>query len=46
MNDDDDSDYFQIKHMDAAGFKNCKKREKTVARAYGGSQCGNCVRQR
>ena len=36
----------QIKHMDARGFKNCKKREKTVSRAYGGSQCGLCVRQR
>merc|ERR1711871_973622 len=35
-----------IKHMDARGFKNCKKREKTVARAYGGSQCALCVRQR
>lgn len=36
----------QIKHMDSAGFKNCKKREKTVSRAYGGSRCGTCVRQR
>mmetsp|Transcript_30103 Transcript_30103/g.35179 ORF Transcript_30103/g.35179 Transcript_30103/m.35179 type:complete len:117 (+) Transcript_30103:21-371(+) len=35
-----------IKHMDSSGFKNCKKREKTVSRAYGGSRCGTCVRQR
>ena len=27
-------------------MKNAKKREKTVSRAYGGSRCGNCVRQR
>ena len=40
------STYLQIKHMDSTGFKNCKKREKTVSRAYGGSRCGNCVRQR
>ena len=32
--------------MDKFDFKNAKKREKTVTRAYGGSQCGNCVRQR
>lgn len=37
---------FQIKHMDLRGFKNCKKREKTVSRAYGGSRCHTCVRQR
>ena len=35
-----------IKHMSNPEFKNCKKREKTVARAYGGSRCANCVRQR
>ncbi|RYH01510.1 hypothetical protein EON65_48260 [archaeon] len=32
--------------MDSRGFKNCQKREKTVSRAYGGSRCHQCVRQR
>jgi hypothetical protein len=32
--------------MSSFEFKNCKKREKTVSRAYGGSRCSNCVRQR
>ena len=32
--------------MDSQGFKNAKKREKTVSRAYGGSRCHACVRQR
>ena len=32
--------------MDSVGFKNAKKREKTVSRAYGGSRCHSCVRQR
>jgi large subunit ribosomal protein L34e len=32
--------------MDSTGFKNAKKREKTVSRAYGGSRCHTCVRQR
>lgn len=32
--------------MDSQGFKNAKKREKTVSRAYGGSRCHSCVRQR
>lgn len=32
--------------MDKRGFKNCKGREKTVSRAYGGSRCHTCVRQR
>ena len=27
-------------------YKNMKKREKTVSRAYGGSRCANCVRSR
>eukprot|EP01038_Epipyxis_sp_PR26KG_P010094 gene10094-13566_t len=35
-----------IKHMDSHGFKNAKKREKTVSRAYGGSRCHVCVKQR
>jgi large subunit ribosomal protein L34e len=32
--------------MDSRGFKNAKGREKTVSRAYGGSRCHTCVRQR
>jgi large subunit ribosomal protein L34e len=32
--------------MDTVGFKNAKSREKTVSRAYGGSRCHTCVRQR
>ena len=32
--------------MDRNGFKNAKKREKTVSRAYGGSRCHQCVKQR
>ena len=32
--------------MSSGEFAKCKKREKTVTRAYGGSRCGNCVRQR
>ena len=35
-----------IKHMSNPEFKNAKKRETTVTRAYGGSRCANCVRQR
>jgi len=35
-----------IKHMDLSGFRGCKKREKTVTRAYGGSRCAGCVKQR
>ena len=35
-----------IKHMTSTELKNCKKREKTVSRAYGGSRCGICVRER
>ncbi|KAG5192483.1 ribosomal protein L34e-domain-containing protein [Tribonema minus] len=27
-------------------YKNLKRREKTVSRAYGGSRCAACVRQR
>jgi large subunit ribosomal protein L34e len=36
----------QIKHLDNRGFKNATKREKTVSRAYGGSRCHKCVRNR
>jgi large subunit ribosomal protein L34e len=35
-----------IKHMDTRGFKNAINREKTVSRAYGGSRCHKCVRER
>lgn len=32
--------------MDSRGFKNAALREKTVSRAYGGSRCHKCVRNR
>mgnify|MGYP003386422794 CR=1 FL=1 len=32
--------------MGSSGFHSAKKREKTVSRAYGGSRCANCVKQR
>ena len=35
-----------IKRMKCYDYKNAKKREKTVSRAYGGSRCAGCVRQR
>ncbi|KAL7487317.1 hypothetical protein ACHAW6_012914 [Cyclotella cf. meneghiniana] len=35
-----------IKHLKNSAYKNLKKRERTVSRAYGGSACGGCVRQR
>ncbi|CAM9660978.1 unnamed protein product [Ectocarpus sp. 6 AP-2014] len=35
-----------IKHMRPKEYKNLKKRQKTVSRAYGGSLCAPCVRQR
>jgi large subunit ribosomal protein L34e len=35
-----------IKHMSRSGFKKAHSKDKTVSRAYGGSRCGNCVRQR
>ena len=35
-----------IKQMKLSDFKNSKKRQRTVSRAYGGSACGNCVRTR
>ena len=35
-----------IKQMKNSDFKNSKKRERTVSRAYGGSACGNCVKTR
>ena len=35
-----------IKHLKATSYKNLKHRERTVSRAYGGSACGGCVKQR
>ena len=35
-----------IKHLKRSAYKNLKKRERTVSRAYGGSACGGCVRMR
>ena len=35
-----------IKHLKASAYRNLKKREKTVSRAYGGSACAGCVRMR
>mmetsp|Transcript_9992 Transcript_9992/g.14133 ORF Transcript_9992/g.14133 Transcript_9992/m.14133 type:complete len:111 (-) Transcript_9992:417-749(-) len=35
-----------IKHLKNSAYRNLKKREKTVSRAYGGSICGKCVKSR
>ena len=35
-----------IKHLSSIEYKNVHKRERTVSRAYGGSRCAQCVRQR
>ncbi|RHY96950.1 hypothetical protein DYB37_006032 [Aphanomyces astaci] len=35
-----------IKHLASKAYKNIAKSEKTVSRAYGGSRCAGCVRQR
>ncbi|KAL7428021.1 hypothetical protein ACHAXH_000935 [Discostella pseudostelligera] len=35
-----------IQHLKVSAYKNLKKRERTVSRAYGGSACGGCVRMR
>ena len=35
-----------IKHLSSFAYKNTHKRERTVSRAYGGSRCAKCVRQR
>ncbi len=32
--------------MDSQGFRSASKCDKTVSRAYGGSRCHSCVRQR
>ena len=35
-----------IKHLKSSKYHALKKRERTVSRAYGGSACANCVKQR
>jgi large subunit ribosomal protein L34e len=35
-----------LKHVRPKQLKNLKKRERTVSRAYGGSRCAVCVKQR
>ena len=35
-----------IKHVKSSQYSSMKKRERTVSRAYGGSACANCVKQR
>ncbi|KAJ8605623.1 hypothetical protein CTAYLR_000094 [Chrysophaeum taylorii] len=35
-----------IKHLSSYSYKNTHKRERTVSRAYGGSRCAKCVRDR
>mmetsp|Transcript_912 Transcript_912/g.1875 ORF Transcript_912/g.1875 Transcript_912/m.1875 type:complete len:114 (+) Transcript_912:73-414(+) len=35
-----------IKHLKRSAYQNIKKRDRTVSRAYGGSACGGCVKQR
>ncbi|KAF0743846.1 hypothetical protein Ae201684_001492 [Aphanomyces euteiches] len=35
-----------IKHLASKQYKNIAKSERTVSRAYGGSRCAGCVRQR
>ena len=35
-----------IKHLDSKAYHRTHKRERTVSRAYGGSRCAKCVRQR
>mmetsp|Transcript_683 Transcript_683/g.2065 ORF Transcript_683/g.2065 Transcript_683/m.2065 type:complete len:117 (+) Transcript_683:37-387(+) len=35
-----------VKHLSSFSYKNTHKRERTVSRAYGGSRCAKCVRQR
>jgi Ribosomal protein L34e len=36
----------QIKHLSSGEFRTAKSKDKTVSRAYGGSRCHVCVRQR
>mmetsp|Transcript_11864 Transcript_11864/g.25017 ORF Transcript_11864/g.25017 Transcript_11864/m.25017 type:complete len:114 (+) Transcript_11864:60-401(+) len=35
-----------IKHLKSSAYKNLKKRERTVSRAYGGTVSAGCVRER
>ncbi|DAZ99970.1 TPA: hypothetical protein N0F65_008777 [Lagenidium giganteum] len=35
-----------IKHLSIKGYKRVSKPQRTVSRAYGGSRCAGCVRQR
>ena len=35
-----------IKHMEPYSMKRAHTKDKTVSRAYGGSRCGGCVRNR
>ena len=35
-----------IKSYKSSAYKNLKKRQKTVSRAYGGTTCGSCVRMK
>mmetsp|Transcript_105052 Transcript_105052/g.146492 ORF Transcript_105052/g.146492 Transcript_105052/m.146492 type:complete len:113 (+) Transcript_105052:1-339(+) len=35
-----------IKHVKSSQYQRMKKRERTVSRAYGGSACATCVKQR
>lgn len=35
-----------IKHLKSSDIRRSSKRERTVSRAYGGSTCHTCVRQR
>jgi large subunit ribosomal protein L34e len=35
-----------IKHLRPVAFKNLHQRQKKVARCYGGSRCGQCVKAR
>lgn len=35
-----------VKHVKATAYKNMKKRERTVSRAYGGTLTAKCLRER
>lgn len=35
-----------IKHLKSTAIRRTKKRQRTVSRCYGGSACGDCVKQR
>ena len=36
----------QMKHLRSFEYKNISKRQRSVARKYGGSRCANCVKAR